>query len=284
MIDPKNKESVSAVDVSDEKIHWDTDMSYGEYLQLEKVLNAQHSLADQHDEMLFIIMHQTAELWMKLCLHELQAAMQKIREDNLRPAFKMLSRVSRIQAQILQSWEVLTTMTPADYLEFRDALGQSSGFQSYQYRLMEYSIGNKNAALMKVHKNNPEVYKTLEKALAAPSLYDEVLILLKKRGYDIPEAYANRDWSQPYKPSQNIENVWKTIYQNANDHWDVYELAEKLVDLEYNFQKWRFSHLKTVERIIGMRRGTGGSAGVSYLQKALDLSFFPELWSVRTEI
>lgn len=280
----KSHQDVDAVDVSDEEIHWDQDMSYGQYLALDKILNAQKGIAGKHDEMLFIVMHQTAELWMKLCLHELKAALQKIREDNLRPAFKMLARVSRIQAQILQSWDVLTTMTPSDYLDFRDDLGKSSGFQSYQYRMLEYSIGNKNAALMEVHRDHPEIYQQIKSVLEAPSLYDEVLILLKKRGYDVPDEVVDRDWSKPYHRNKKVEDVWKLIYQNSNDHWDIYELAEKLVDLEYNFQKWRFSHLKTVERVIGYRRGTGGSAGVSYLQKALELSFFPELWSVRTEI
>ena len=272
------------VDVSGEEIHWQPDMSYGQYLALDDILNAQNPLTDEHDEVLFIIIHQASELWMKLCLHELTAATEQIKNDELGPSFKMLARVARIQAQLLQSWDVLATMTPHDYLRFRDKLGASSGFQSYQYRLMEYALGNRNAALAEVHKDHADIYARLQDGLAQPSLYDEVLRLLKRRGFDVPDTVVERDWREPYVPSKAIEDVWLNIYRNAEEEWELYELAEKLVDLEHRFQQWRFAHLKTVERIIGYRRGTGGSSGVSYLSKALDLQFFPELWSVRTEI
>lgn len=282
--DSKHIATNTVVDISDEEIHWDQDMSYGQYLKLDTLLSAQVPQSDQHDETLFIIIHQTTELWLKLCVHELSAAMDCIRRDELSPAFKMLSRISRIQAQLLQAWDVLSTMTPSDYLKFRDQLGKSSGFQSYLYRLMEYSIGNKNAALIEVHTAHPEIYAKLEGALNSPSLYDEVLILLSKRGFDVPKSHVERDWSQPYAPSEGVEDAWLQVYREPDLHWELYELAEKLVDLEHHFQQWRFGHLKTVERIIGGKRGTGGSSGVAYLARALDISFFPELWSVRTRL
>jgi tryptophan 2,3-dioxygenase len=272
------------VNLDDEKIHWDQDMSYGQYLALEPLLACQNPVSAQHDEMLFIVIHQASELWMKLCLHEAYGAAKHIREDNLRPAFKMLSRVARIQEQLLSAWEVLVTMTPADYASFRDDLGQSSGFQSYQYRELEFLLGNKNARMVEAHRAHPKHYEHLQAVLKAPSLYDIALQLLKDRGFDIPASQLQRDWSQPYSASPQVEAVWSEIYRNTSKYWDLYELAEKLVDMEYNFQKWRFSHMKTVERIIGYRHGTGGTAGVNYLVKALDLQFFPELWSVRTSV
>ncbi|MCP8689722.1 tryptophan 2,3-dioxygenase [Marinobacterium sedimentorum] len=272
------------VNLDDEKVHWDQDMSYGQYLALEPLLACQNPVSEQHDEMLFIVIHQASELWMKLCLHEAYGAAQHIRQDNLRPAFKMLSRVARIQEQLINAWEVLVTMTPADYASFRDDLGQSSGFQSYQYRELEFLLGNKNARMIEAHRAHGQHYAHLQAVLKAPSLYDITLQLLKKRGFDIPDSQLQRDWSEPYSASPQVEAVWSEIYRNTSKYWDLYELAEKLVDMEFNFQKWRFSHMKTVERIIGYRHGTGGTAGVNYLVKALELQFFPELWSVRTSV
>jgi tryptophan 2,3-dioxygenase len=276
----------SHVELAGEQIHWDLgeSLSYGQYLHLDKVLGAQNPLSGQHDEMLFIVMHQASELWMKLCVHELQAAVQQIRGDDLGPAFKMLARVSRVQQQLAQSWDVLSTMTPADYSAFRDSLGKSSGFQSYQYRTLEYLIGNKNAAMIEVHRRSPEIYEQLRGALHSPSLYDESLRLLGRRGFAIPASHLERDWSEPYREHAGVTAAWLEVYRNTDEYWDLYELAEKLVDLDQRFQLWRFAHLKTVERIIGYKRGTGGSSGVSYLSKAMELRFFPELWSVRTSM
>jgi tryptophan 2,3-dioxygenase len=234
--------------------------------------------------MLFIIIHQASELWMKLCLHELSAAREHIRRDDLGPSFKMLARVSRIQAQLTQSWEVLATMTPAEYSAFRNQLGRASGFQSYQYRMLEFIIGNRNADMIEVHRRDPQHYEALQGMLRSPSLYDESLRLLSRRGFEIPGGHLDRDWSMPYEPSQQVATAWLTVYHNVEAHWELYELAEKLVDLDQKFQLWRFSHMKTVERIIGYKRGTGGTGGVSYLAKALELRFFPELWSIRTQM
>lgn len=270
--------------VDNEAIHWDQDISYGQYLDLEPLLACQNPASKEHDELLFIVIHQVSELWIKLCLHEAYGAAAHIQEDNLSPAFKMLSRVSRIQEQLIQAWEVLVTMTPADYASFRDSLGQSSGFQSYQYREIEFLLGNKNAKLIEAHRAKPQHYQKLQEVLNAPSIYDIALQLLARRGFDIPHDKIERDWSIPYTPCGEVEAAWIEIYRNSEKHWDLYELAEKLVDVEFNFQRWRFSHMKTVERIIGYRRGTGGSSGVNYLVKALDLQFFPELWSIRTSI
>ncbi len=283
--DPK-KSSGPHVDVAREKIHWDLgeSLSYGQYLRLDLILEAQQPLSDNHEEMLFLIIHQASELWMKLCIHELTAAMDHIRRDVLGPAFKMLARISRVQAQLSQSWSVLSTMTPSDYSAFRDDLGKASGFQSFQYRSLEYMIGNKNPAMIKVHKRDPAAFARLEQLLNSPSLYDECLRLLSRRGYDIPDEYIERDWSRPYVPSEAVTAAWLAVYRNSTRHWDLYELAEKLVDLDHQFQLWRFSHLKTVERIIGFKRGTGGSSGAAYLARALELRFFPELWSVRTSM
>ncbi|MDC9720266.1 MAG: tryptophan 2,3-dioxygenase [Gammaproteobacteria bacterium] len=273
-----------AVDVSNENIHWQQDISYGEYLGLEHLLQQQNPRSDAHDEMLFIVIHQASELWMKLCLHEAHGAAKLIAKDELRPAFKMLTRVARIQQQMVNAWEVLVTMTPADYASFRDNLGQSSGFQSFQYRELEFLLGNKNAALIEAHKNHPENYQHLSTVLNSPSLYDVCLQLLHQRGFNIPAALVNRDWQQPYTPNKHVEDAWLQVYQDTETYWDLYELAEKLVDLEYHFQQWRFNHMKTVERIIGHKHGTGGTSGVDYLEKALSLQFFPELWSVRTAL
>jgi tryptophan 2,3-dioxygenase len=274
------------VDVEQESVHWDLgeSLSYGQYLRLDQVLGAQRPLSGHHEEMLFIVIHQASELWMKLCIHELTAAMDHIRRDVLGPAFKMLARVSRVQAQLSQSWNVLSTMTPSDYTAFRGALGKASGFQSFQYRSLEYMIGNKNPAMIGVHRRDPETYARLEQLLNSPSLYDECLRLLGRRGYEIPPACIDRDWSRPYVPSEAVTAAWLAVYRNSEKHWDLYELAEKLVDLDHQFQLWRFSHLKTVERIIGFKRGTGGTSGAAYLAKALELRFFPELWTVRTSM
>ena len=275
----------NAIDVTDESsIHWQQDMSYGQYLQLEPLLGLQQQRSDQHDEMLFIVIHQASELWMKLCLHEAHAAAAQIGQDNLRPAFKMLTRIARIQQQLINAWEVLVTMTPADYSAFRDNLGQSSGFQSYQYRELEFLLGNKNAKLIEAHKGHPDHYQHLQAVLKAPSLYDICLQLLKQRGFAIDSSILERDASEPYISHPSVEAAWLQVYNNTEQYWDLYELAEKLVDLEHHFQQWRFNHMKTVERIIGYKQGTGGTAGVHYLQKALSLQFFPELWSVRTSI
>ncbi len=270
--------------VSDENIHWDQDISYGGYLDLDKILSCQTLRSDAHDEMMFIIIHQASELWMKLCIHEIRQAMTEISCDNFGAAFKMLSRVSRIQGQLRQSWDVLSTMTPADYLSFRDSLGQSSGFQSFQYREIEYALGNKNKALVEVHRGKPERYERLQQVLQAPSFYDLCLMALARHGFDIPVSALNRDWAEPYQPCPEVEAAWAKIYGQTEKYWQFYELAEKLVDLEHEFQMWRFSHMKTVERIIGYRQGTGGTSGVAFLKKALELRFFPELWTVRTEL
>ena len=267
-------------------IHWDLDksISYSQYLQLDKVLTAQKTLSGQHDEMLFIVIHQASELWMKLCLHELAATRAQIRADDLEPAFKMLARVARAQTQLIQSWDVLGTMTPADYGKFRESLGQSSGFQSWQYRLLEFVLGSKEARLIEVHARDKAAYGLLKRELATASLYDESIRLLARRGFDIPGDCTERDWTQPYKPHPAVEAAWLAVYRDATGQWDLYELAEKLVDLEYRLQQWRFAHLKTVERIIGFKRGTGGSSGVGYLEHVLKKGFFPELISLRTSI
>jgi tryptophan 2,3-dioxygenase len=257
-------------------------MNYGDYLCLDSLLSSQNPVSQEHDEQLFIIIHQATELWMKLILHELHAAVAFIRNDDLAPAFKMLARVARIQSQLIQSWSVLSTMTPADYLRFRDQLGLSSGFQSYQYREIEFLLGNKKAALLAPHRHQPEIHDRLEAVLRAPSLYDEVVLLLARRGFEIDKASTDRDWSLPYAASASVEQAWLQIYQAPETHWELYDLAEKLVDQEDSFQQWRFRHLKTVSRIIGHKRGTGGTTGVNYLANALDHCFFPELWSVRT--
>jgi tryptophan 2,3-dioxygenase len=279
-------EHIGQVDLSDEAVHWDlgTSQSYGQYLQLDQLLNAQQPLTGEHDEMLFIIVHQTSELWMKLMRHELAGVLECVRRDNLDPSFKMLSRIQRVQAQLLNVWDVLATMTPADYSAFRNALGRSSGFQSYQYRLIEFALGNKHAEMIQAYRRDPEQYAALERALHTPSLYDEVLRLLSRRGYGIPPELLVRDFSQAYLPSKQVTGAWLGVYHNAEKDWDLYELAERLIDLDHRFQLWRFQHMKTVERIIGYKPGTGGTAGVSYLAKALRLRFFPELWEVRTSM
>ena len=283
---PVEPPAKSAVDLSDEQVHWDLSesLSYSQYLNLDKLLTAQRPLSYEHDEMLFIVIHQVSELWMKLCLHELNATVDCVRRDDLGPTFKMLARVSTIQQQLLQAWDVLATITPSDYSAFRNTLGRSSGFQSPQYRMLEFLIGNKNADMIKVFQGDPANYELLERALEAPSLYDEVLRLLSRRGLDVPAEAIDRDFTRPYQASKQVAAAWLSVYHNSVKDWDLYELAERLVDLDYKFQLWRFTHMKTVERIIGHKRGTGGTGGVSYLTKALELKFFPELWTIRTSM
>lgn len=268
------------------RIHTDfeKEMSYGDYLQLRAILSSQKRVSHHHDEMLFIIIHQVSELWMKLILHELQAAMESIRQDDLEPAFKMLSRVSRIQQQLIHSWDVLSTLTPAEYIQFRDKLGHSSGFQSYQNRLIEFAMGSKNLHVLSVYKHKPELFQKLKQALDEPSIYDLAIRAMAKRGLPIDQQSLQRDWSVNYQPQASVEAGWLAVYRDVNQYWDLYELAEKLVDIASNHQQWRFNHMNTVERIIGHKPGTGGSSGVPYLKRVLDQRFFPELWSLRTQI
>lgn len=260
------------------------DMTYGDYLKLHSLLSSQQPLSDQHDEMLFIIIHQVSELWMKLSLHELTAATRCIQQNELPPAFKMLARVSRVQQQLIQSWDVLSTLTPADYMQFRDKLGRASGFQSYQNRMIEFSLGHKTKHVLQIYKHQPELHQQLEHALHQPSIYDVSIQALAKRGFPIDDKCLARDWSLDYEPNASVEAAWLAVYQDVEQYWDLYELAEKLVDVEQHQQQWRFNHLKTVERIIGYKRGTGGSSGVHYLKQVLDHCFFPELWNVRTHL
>ena len=261
-----------------------TNVTYRSYLRLPELLSLQTPLSDAHDELLFISIHQASEIWLKLSLHELRAARDAVCADDLRPAFKMMSRVSRIQLQLIQSWEVLATMTPADYTNMRGRLGTSSGFQSDQYRHVEFLLGNKKPEMIAVHAAEPAVAAALTDDLNRPSLYDEALRLLARRGFPVPAGSLERDWSQPYVASPAVEAAWAAVYADPDTHWDLYELAEKLVDLEYHVQLWRFGHLKTVERVIGFKTGTGGTAGVAYLAKVLSQGFFPELLSVRTAL
>lgn len=283
---PPIDDHAGSVDLSDEPVHWDlgSSQSYGEYLHLDLLLAAQQPLTAEHSEMLFIVAHQVSELWMRLMRHELSAVMGCVRRDDLDPSFKMLTRVAHVQTQLLAVWEVLATMTPFDYAAFRNALGRSSGFQSWQYRLIEFLLGNKTAELIAVHKRDPKIYQQLAQTLCAPSLYDEVLRLLSRRGYEVPQELLVRDFTQPYRASKQVTAAWLSVYHNARKDWDLYELAERLVDLDHHFQLWRFHHMKTVERIIGYKAGTGGTAGVSYLAKALRLRLFPELWELRSSM
>jgi tryptophan 2,3-dioxygenase len=280
----RSKEVAVGSPTTAEGLHLRPSLTYAAYLNLEKILSAQAPLSGEHDELLFIVIHQASELWLKLSLHELTAARDHIRMNDLGPSLKMIARVSRIQAQMIQSWDVLATMTPSEYSRIRPALGQSSGFQSYQYRLLDFIMGAKDPGALRVHERDPAVHAALREMLQSPSLYDEALRLLGRRGFDIPPDRLQRDWSGPYIASESVQAAWLTVYRDPEGYWDLYELAEKLVDLEYRFQQWRFSHMKTVERIIGYKPGTGGSAGVGYLIKALESSFFPELLRVRTSL
>ncbi|MFB6802278.1 tryptophan 2,3-dioxygenase [Peribacillus butanolivorans] len=263
---------------------FEKDMSYGDYLNLNQILSSQHLLSGHHDEMLFIIIHQTSELWMKLILHELTAATDNIKAGRLEPSFKMLSRVSRIQQQLVQSWNVLSTLTPSDYMEFREKLGNSSGFQSFQNRLIEFAMGQKNTQILTVFRHQPELYETMMVNLNKPSIYDAAIGALAARGLPVDESVLKRDWSETYRINASVESAWLIVYRDVHKYWDLYELAEKLLDIGSQQQFWRFHHMSTVERIIGQRMGTGGSSGVSYLKKVVDQPFFPELWTLRTKL
>ncbi|CAH0207060.1 Tryptophan 2,3-dioxygenase [Peribacillus sp. Bi96] len=263
---------------------FEKEMSYGDYLHLDQILSSQHLLSGHHDEMLFIVIHQTSELWMKLILHEMTAARDHIQSGRLEPSFKMLSRVARIQQQLIQSWNVLSTLTPSDYMEFREKLGNSSGFQSSQNRLIEFAMGQKNRQILAVFRHQPELYEKMMAALNQPSIYDAAIGALAQRGLPVDESVLNRDWSESYRINASVESAWLTVYRDVHKYWDLYELAEKLVDIGSQQQFWRFNHMSTVERIIGQRMGTGGSSGVSYLKKVVDQPFFPELWTLRTKL
>ncbi|MFZ6687011.1 tryptophan 2,3-dioxygenase [Undibacterium sp. SXout11W] len=259
-------------------------MSYGDYLGLDQILTAQHPRSPNHNEMLFIIQHQTSELWIKLMLHELHGVRQQIHNNDLPPAFKMLSRVARIMDQLVHAWDVLATMTPSEYTAIRPYLGASSGFQSHQYRELEYLLGNKNATMLTVHESKPEIHATLNNALSTPSIYDEAIMLMSRQGFDIDADRLQRDWTQPVQANESVKAAWLKVYQAPEQYWSLYELAEKLVDMETAFRIWRFRHVTTVERIIGFKTGTGGTAGVSYLRKMLDVVLFPELFALRTAL
>jgi len=266
------------------KLDFSGDMAYGDYLSLDTVLDAQHLLSENHNELLFIIQHQTTELWIKLILHELYAARRQIIRDDLPPAFKMTARVSKILAQLVLAWDVLATLTPNEYSQFRPLLGHSSGLQSHQYRLLEFVLGNKSAVMMRTNQHRPAMYAVLEHELRLPSLYDETLRLLARRGHALPPSVLERDWTQPYTANDEVERAWLEIYRNPEQHWDLYELAEELMDIEDVFRQWRFRHVTTVERIIGFKTGTGGTSGVGYLKHVLAVQLFPELWKVRTDL
>jgi tryptophan 2,3-dioxygenase len=259
-------------------------MSYGDYLGLEQLLGAQRPLSGDHNELLFIIQHQASELWMKLAIHELVAARDRGRGDDLPPAFKMLSRVARVLAQLNQSWDVLSTLTPAEYSSFRGSLGASSGFQSFQYRMIEFLLGNKDAHRMEPHRHKPALHAALDALAAAPSLYDEAIRVLARRGFAIDKECVERDWRALRPFNESVCSAWVEVYKGTSKHWDLYELAEKLVDLEDAFRQWRFRHATTVERIIGMKRGTGGTSGVGYLRRMVEVELFPELWRARTQL
>ena len=266
------------------KMDFKESMSYGDYLGLEQILSAQHPLSPNHNEMLFIIQHQTSELWVKLMLHEMQAVRVGLRAGELPPAFKMLARVARIMDQLVHAWDVLATMTPSEYTAIRPYLGASSGFQSHQYRELEFILGNKNANLLAVHEKNPPAHAILDRELRLPSVYDEAVMLLARSGFAIAPERLSRDWTLPTEHDDSVKAAWLGVYQDPEQHWALYELAEKLVDLETAFRFWRFRHVTTVERIIGFKTGTGGTAGVSYLRKMLDVVLFPELFALRTAL
>ncbi|RCW43717.1 tryptophan 2,3-dioxygenase [Halopolyspora algeriensis] len=270
------------------EIHRDLrgELTYGNYLQLDTLLSCQNPVSStgHHDEMLFIIQHQTTELWLKLLIHELEAAVASIAADDLSVAQKSLARVKHIQRQMFEQWAVLETLTPIEYARFRDDLGPASGFQSVQYRTVEFLLGNKNARMLDVFAHDRQAWESLRAVLEAPSLYDEFLRYLARHGHDVPAELLERDFSQPYQQHPELVPALKAIYENPGENWPEYETCEELVDIEESFQLWRFRHMKTVERIIGHKRGTGGSSGVDFLKAALDLTFFPELLTVRTEV
>ncbi len=295
MIDPNSRPTPSMEttatpnDSSDKamgtaKLDFSKDMSYGDYLHLDELLQAQHPLSPEHNEMLFIIQHQTSELWIKLMLHELTAAIASIRQNELNAAFKMLARVGRIMEQLVHAWDVLATMTPPEYSALRPWLAASSGFQSFQYRQVEFLLGNKNGSMLKPHEHHPERYQQVLNAYHQPSLCDETLSLLARRGLPVPEDHLARDWTQPYADSDEVMQAWLLVYREPEKYWDLYQLGEKLTDIEDAFRLWRFRHVTTVERIIGFKRGTGGTSGVNYLRKMLDVVLFPEIWRLRTHL
>ena len=260
------------------------EMSYGDYLHLDELLGAQQPRSRDHNEMLFIVQHQATELWMKLVIHELKAARGQVRSGDLQPAFKMLARVARIMAQLVQSWDVLATLTPAEYSAFRDDLGSSSGFQSFQYRMIEFLLGNKDAVKMEPHRHKTDLFEALEELHRSPSLYDEAIRVLARRGFGIDPECVERDWRSLHAFNESVCQAWVEVYRNTRQHWELYELAEKLVDLEDAFRQWRFRHATTVERVIGFKRGTGGTSGVNYLRRVLEVELFPELWRARTAL
>jgi tryptophan 2,3-dioxygenase len=266
------------------KLDFSKDMSYGDYLHLDALLSAQAPLSPDHNEMLFIVQHQTSELWMKLMLHELGAALHAMRADELGTAFKMLARVSKIMEQLVHAWDVLATMTPPEYSAIRPYLSNSSGFQSWQYRCIEFMLGNKNAAMLKPHAHRPDVLAQVDAVWRAPSLYDEALRLLARRGLAVPASHLERDWTQAYQADPGVQAAWLVAYRDPKQHWDLYQLGEELTDLEDAFRLWRFRHVTTVERVIGFKRGTGGTSGVGYLRKMLDVVLFPEIWTLRTDL
>ncbi len=277
MTDPYNPAEDGA------RMSFDGAMSYTDHLHLDAILTAQHPLSDAHDEMLFIIQHQTSELWLRLAIHEMDAARTMLAARDLRPAFKMLARVARIFEQLNSAWDVLRTMTPADYAGFRDALGQASGFQSWQYRLVEFMTGNRNAAMLKPHEHRPDLLARLQKELERPSLYDTALALLHET-CPLPDEVLNRPLADTYRPHDAVATAWTKVYRDPAAHWELYELAEKLVDFEDYFRRWRFNHVTTVERVIGAKRGTGGTSGTTYLRRMLSVELFPELWTLRTAL
>ena len=285
MSDRKARPGAAAAIVAGEaaKVDFSGEMSYGDYLHLDAILDAQHLRSGAHDEMLFIVQHQVNELWMKLLLHELRAAIAAVADDRLQPAFKMLARVSRIMEQMVHAWDVLATMTPPEYSTIRPSLASSSGFQSWQYREIEFLLGNKNAAMLQPHAHRPDLLARVQAAHESPSLYDESLRLLARRGL-LAREVAERDWAAPYSASEPVEQAWLAVYRDPDAHWDLYQLGEELTDIEDAFRLWRFRHVTTVQRIIGAKRGTGGTSGVGYLRKMLDTVLFPEVWDLRTEL
>ena len=282
MTTPGRTETIVAAEGA--QLDFSEDMSYADYLQLDAILNAQHPLSPAHDEVLFIVQHQTSELWMKLLLHELRAAVKNVADDDLGSAFKGLARVSKIMEQLVHAWDVLATMTPPEYSAIRPFLSNSSGFQSWQYRCIEFMLGNKNASMLKPHAHRPDILAQVEAAWRAPSLYDESLRLLARRGLAVPASHLERDWTRAYEPNDAVEQAWLHVYRDPKACWDLYQLGEELTDLEDTFRLWRFRHVTTVERVIGFKRGTGGTSGVGYLRKMLDVVLFPEIWKLRTNL
>lgn len=282
MTQPTHDASAAPAGWHNARLDFSKAMSYGDYLSLDAILTAQHPLSQDPNELLFIVQHQTSELWMKLALHELRGALGNIQADDLRPAFKQLARVSRIMEQLVHAWSVLATLTPSEYSAMRPSLGSSSGFQSYQYRQIEFLLGNKNVRMLQPHAHRADILEQVRATLEAPSFYDEVVRLLARRGFPIAAGRLDRDWTTPTEYAASVEAAWLEIYRNPHEHWDLYEMAEELVDLEDAFRQWRFRHVTTVERIIGFKQGTGGTNGAPYLRKMLDVVLFPELWHVRT--